>query len=101
MLMEYARTNISEKAAVPKRIILIDMIPLTTIDKIFKPALCLLQIEDAFGEIVRSHSPLARVRAVNSKESGYLAEISGMSESDQHTVSQLLSEFSVQFKFID
>lgn len=38
-LMEWARSNIGERAAVPKEIIIIDRIPLTAIGKIFKPAL--------------------------------------------------------------
>jgi len=38
-LMEWARNNIGERAAVPKEIIIMDQIPLTAIGKIFKPAL--------------------------------------------------------------
>jgi fatty-acyl-CoA synthase len=38
-LMEWARNNIGERAAIPKEIIIMDQIPLTAIGKIFKPAL--------------------------------------------------------------
>lgn len=38
-LMEFARNNIGERAAVPKEIIIIDQIPLTPVGKVFKPAL--------------------------------------------------------------
>lgn len=38
-LMEFARKNIGERAAVPKQIIIVDQIPLTPVGKVFKPAL--------------------------------------------------------------
>ena len=38
-IMEYAKTNIGERAAVPKEVVVLDQIPLTPVGKIFKPAL--------------------------------------------------------------
>ncbi len=38
-IMEWARQNIGEKAAVPKEVFIVDRIPLTAVGKIFKPAL--------------------------------------------------------------
>jgi fatty-acyl-CoA synthase len=38
-VMEWASSNIGERAAVPKEVIIIDHIPLTAVGKIFKPAL--------------------------------------------------------------
>lgn len=38
-LMEFAKNNIGERAAVPKEIIIVDEIPLTPVGKVFKPAL--------------------------------------------------------------
>jgi fatty-acyl-CoA synthase len=38
-IMEWARKNIGEKAAVPKEVFIVDRIPLTAVGKIFKPAL--------------------------------------------------------------
>ena len=44
-LLAYARQHIPERAALPKRIDIIDALPVTPVGKIFKPAL--LQIEIA------------------------------------------------------
>jgi fatty-acyl-CoA synthase len=38
-VMQWARTHIGEKAAVPKEIVITDRIPLTAVGKVFKPAL--------------------------------------------------------------
>ncbi len=38
-ILEYAKENIGERAAIPKRVIIIDEMPLTSVGKIFKPAL--------------------------------------------------------------
>jgi fatty-acyl-CoA synthase len=38
-IMQWARENIGEKAAVPKDVFIVDRIPLTAVGKIFKPAL--------------------------------------------------------------
>ncbi|MFH0997741.1 MAG: acyl-CoA synthetase [Pseudomonadota bacterium] len=38
-ILNFAREHIGERAAVPKEIIIVDKIPLTTVGKIFKPAL--------------------------------------------------------------
>ncbi len=38
-ILEYARTHIGERAAIPKEIFILDEIPLTPVGKIFKPSL--------------------------------------------------------------
>ncbi|MBU2622741.1 MAG: acyl-CoA synthetase, partial [Proteobacteria bacterium] len=38
-VMEWASSNIGERAAIPKEVIITDHIPLTAVGKIFKPAL--------------------------------------------------------------
>ena len=38
-ILNYAREHIGERAAVPKEIVIVDKIPLTSVGKIFKPAL--------------------------------------------------------------
>lgn len=38
-ILQWAKNNISEKAAIPKKIFIVDKIPLTAVGKIFKPAL--------------------------------------------------------------
>ena len=98
-LLSYAKEHISEQAAIPKLVILIDEIPLTTIGKIFKPALCLLQIEEVFRDVVVKFQPQAVVNAVNSMEKGYCVEISGVALNSQNEISESLHVFSVGFNF--
>jgi fatty-acyl-CoA synthase len=38
-IMQWARENIGERAAVPKEVVIMDQIPLTAVGKVFKPAL--------------------------------------------------------------
>src|SRR5271157_4697764 len=49
-LAEFARARIGERAAQPKFIRLIDRIPLTTVGKLFKPALKKREIKDAIAD---------------------------------------------------
>lgn len=49
-LVEFGRTHIGERAAIPKAIRIVDRIPLTAVGKIFKPALKHLEIEAAIVE---------------------------------------------------
>lgn len=60
-LMDFAKKNIGERAAVPKDIFVVDQIPLTAVGKVFKPALRWDATETAYknelealGEMVKS-----------------------------------------------
>jgi len=48
-LMVFAKDNIGERAAVPKRIYIREELPLTAVGKIYKPALLFEQVEDVLG----------------------------------------------------
>lgn len=51
-ILEWARSHIGERAAVPKEIVVVDQIPLTAVGKIFKPALKWDAIERTYrGEL--------------------------------------------------
>jgi fatty-acyl-CoA synthase len=49
-LMTYASKVIAERAAWPKRIVIVDTLPTTAIGKIFKPALTAMELESVFKE---------------------------------------------------
>jgi fatty-acyl-CoA synthase len=61
-LLAYAQENIGERAAVPKRIHILDEMPQTVVGKIFKPYLIQLEVEDVFNEIA------GRIEGVSSVE---------------------------------
>jgi fatty-acyl-CoA synthase/long-chain acyl-CoA synthetase len=49
-LLEFAQSAISERAAVPKAIYLVDSLPLTAVGKTFKPALTIMEVESVVRE---------------------------------------------------
>jgi fatty-acyl-CoA synthase/long-chain acyl-CoA synthetase len=49
-LLEYAAERISERAAVPKRIYVVDALPLTAVGKTFKPTLVMQEIESVIRD---------------------------------------------------
>ncbi|MCD2175510.1 acyl-CoA synthetase [Rhizobium sp. C4] len=58
-LLAFAQTAISERAAIPKHIAIIDAMPLTGVGKIFKPELRRLEI----GSAIRDELSLADIKA--------------------------------------
>ena len=54
----YCRENITERAAIPKRVCIIDPMPVTAIGKIFKPALRHHAIRDVFASELEALSDL-------------------------------------------
>jgi fatty-acyl-CoA synthase len=76
-LLSFAQANIPERAAIPKRIYIIEQIPVTAVGKIFKPALVRMQIEDVLGAALNALDEVDRadVQAVASKRHGTEVQI--------------------------
>jgi len=51
-LLIFTKEHISERAALPKEIILVDELPLTTVGKIFKPQLVWLEVEKVYSDTI-------------------------------------------------
>jgi fatty-acyl-CoA synthase len=49
-ILNYAREHIGERAAIPKEIVIVDKIPLTSVGKIFKPALRWDSVKRVFAD---------------------------------------------------
>ena len=60
-LMAWAREHVGERAAVPKRVYIVDTIPTTAVGKIFKPALVWREVEDVYRQVVGEVEGVARV----------------------------------------
>jgi fatty-acyl-CoA synthase len=67
-IVEWARTHIGERAAVPKEIYIVERIPLTAVGKIFKPALRWDAIQRAYAKELEALGPLAKTVAVTVAE---------------------------------
>lgn len=51
-LLMWAREHVGERAAVPKRVYIVDQMPVTAVGKIFKPALVWREVESVYAEEV-------------------------------------------------
>ena len=71
-LLAFAQEHIPERAAIPKRVYLIEQMPVTAVGKIFKPALVRMQIDEVLGEALNALAEVAeaQVQAVPSKLHG-------------------------------
>ena len=67
-LVQYAQEHIGERAAVPKKIHIIDTVPLTPVGKIFKPALRWTVIESCYRNELEKLGALADAVSVSAGE---------------------------------
>ena len=75
-LIEFGKQEITERAAIPTEIILIDVMPKTGVDKIFKPALRFDAIKRTFEQrINKLMSIKAKVEVANDPSLGTLARV--------------------------
>jgi fatty-acyl-CoA synthase len=101
-LAAYAKQHIVERAAAPTEVILIDEIPKTGIDKVFKPTLRFDAIRRTYEDVLATHPDIqvkATVEVGNHPTAGVMANISlyGNSSQDQEAlVRAALSPFPIQ-----
>jgi fatty-acyl-CoA synthase len=102
-LVAYAKQHIVERAAAPVEVILVDEIPKTGIDKVFKPALRFDAIKRTYEGVIADH-PDIRVDAVievsNDPSAGVMASVllrGDKSVEQEALVSSALSHFTTQF----
>lgn len=75
-LLAYCQENISERAAIPKRIEIIDAIPLTAVGKIFKPRLREMAAEYALNATLEQSGLAANVSITTDQLKGLIATVS-------------------------
>ncbi|WP_430459853.1 acyl-CoA synthetase [Thalassolituus sp. LLYu03] len=100
-LLAFAREHISERAAIPKRIYLIDAIPLTPIGKIFKPALKKQEIRSALIDALQDAGITCEdVLVQDDKHKGLSLDVRlPTSEAQQQaTAAQVLGQFPFGFR---
>ncbi|MCD4677506.1 MAG: acyl-CoA synthetase [Desulfobacula sp.] len=107
-IMEWARQNIGERAAVPKEVIITDQIPQTAVGKIYKPALRHDSIKRQFTEELRSMGEDASIEVLvkEHKLHGTVAEIyakpgTGVPEKKvKERINEILGRHTVYFEII-
>ena len=96
--------RIGERAAVPRRVTLLEAMPMTAIGKIFKPALRQRAIEQAYSEALQALTGACRSVSVKARQvaGGLTAEIriAGAAEpmAIELRVKELLARFAVPFE---
>lgn len=99
-LMGFARTHISEKAAVPKHISIIDTMPLTAVGKIFKPELRKLEIIAAIREELAKSGIVAEVEVADSQARGISVVVSLSDPSRHGDASGIVGHFPFHFTIV-
>jgi fatty-acyl-CoA synthase len=98
-LMSFAKENIGERAALPKAIYIIDAIPLTGVGKIFKPALKLLQVEDALRTALEAAGVASpQVGAANHPSEGIVVDVKVHGVADEVACKAVLGKFAFRYR---
>src|SRR5450830_92669 len=99
-LLAFANLSISERAAIPKRIEILETLPLTAVGKIFKPALQQREIASAVQQAIE-HLGLSdiAVDVVQDNNRGLLVRL--RAGAHQKTLAPLLGCYSFQVDWID
>ncbi|SDZ51375.1 acyl-CoA synthetase [Pseudomonas sp. NFIX28] len=99
-LEAFAHFNISERAAVPKRIEILDALPLTAVGKIFKPALQQREIAKVVRqEVERLGLSDIAVEVVQDNRRGHVARI--RAGTAQEFLAPLLGRYSFQTEWVN
>jgi acyl-CoA synthetase (AMP-forming)/AMP-acid ligase II len=94
-LMEFAKTHIKERAAIPKFIDLMPELPKTAVGKIFKPDLRKMAITRIYDAALAEAGLNARVReVVEDKKRGLVARLEKTGEVDEDALKHKLGEFT-------
>ncbi|TRZ64434.1 MAG: acyl-CoA synthetase [Rhodocyclaceae bacterium] len=99
-IIQFARSHISERAAVPEHIEILPQLPVTAVGKIFKPALRHRAIEHVLGSALQEIGITATVSVSEDKLAGTLARIRAPAAS-RTQARELLDKFTVKTELID
>ncbi|MEO1950240.1 MAG: acyl-CoA synthetase, partial [Thioclava sp.] len=95
-LMEHARANIHERAAVPKYLEVMEELPKTAVGKIFKPDLRKKAITRVLNAELETAGIKAHVISVTEdKKRGLVAHLATTGDCDQDALAHKLGEFTV------
>ncbi|MBF9031111.1 acyl-CoA synthetase [Rhodobacterales bacterium HKCCE3408] len=94
-LMDYCRTHIHERAAIPKYLEILDELPKTAVGKVFKPDLRKRAITRVYDAALKEAGLAVRVAEVREdKKLGLVAHLIRTGEVDEAAVARVLGEFT-------
>ena len=93
-LLAFAKASIPERAALPKAIHIIDVMPLTSVGKIFKPALKHREIADALRCALNDAGVgVVDLAVFDDPQQGTCIDVSPSSDSDVDRLTQVLGQY--------
>lgn len=100
-LLAHCQEHISERAAIPKRIEILDSLPLTAVGKVFKPFLRNKATEFSVNTLFKKNNIAAQVESEFDPEKGHVVHIQLSNTQDKQKVVKLLIAFPVLVNFIN
>jgi fatty-acyl-CoA synthase len=100
-LLEHCQAHISERAAIPKRIEILNSIPVTAVGKVFKPSLRNRATEFSVNALFQKHAIAAQVKSEFDPEKGQVVHIHLTKPLDQQRVAALLVAFPVLVNYVN
>jgi fatty-acyl-CoA synthase len=101
-LLSFVKDHIRERAAVPKAIRIVPVMPLTGVGKIFKPELKHREIEDALGHALREAGVQTRlVKVCSDSRYGTRVRVSLAASADPELAGHVLGQFPFPFWLSD
>ncbi|MBA6287377.1 acyl-CoA synthetase [Colwellia sp. MB3u-4] len=89
-LLHHCQTHINERAAIPKRIEILDSFPLTAVGKVFKPILRNKATEFSVNALFKANNITAHVSAAFDPEKGQVVHVQLSNTQDKEKVATLL-----------
>ena len=94
-LLEHVRENVSENAAIPKHLEILDELPKTAVGKVFKPDLRRLAITRVYNDALQEAELSARViEVVEDRRQGLVAKLSRTGKVEEEKVAACLGVFT-------
>jgi acyl-CoA synthetase (AMP-forming)/AMP-acid ligase II len=95
-LLDYARTHVPERAAVPKHVEIVDELPKTAVGKVFKPALRRRATERVYRDALAGAGIAAEIEAIEDARRGLVARV--RSQADDASIAAVLGSFTVAWE---
>ncbi|MGB3179310.1 MAG: acyl-CoA synthetase [Albidovulum sp.] len=101
-LMEFAKSHIHERAAIPKYIEVLDELPKTAVGKIFKPDLRKRAITRVYNSVLADAGFAVNVReVVEDKKRGLVARLEKTGAVDEEALTHKLGEYTRPWEWAD
>jgi fatty-acyl-CoA synthase len=99
-LLAEVAPRVYERPAVPKRVVVLDALPLTAVGKVYKPALRVQATQMKLQEVLQAAAPNAEVRVTaREKGAGCVAEVEVRGDADEARLREALGAIATEVHF--